>query len=83
MKRALFGLAVLALVLTIPVQHGETQAAGAVHIQQSEYCESTWETSGNAQCLVSRCYDMYTHELVSANILECWTQPPGPPWGGR
>ena len=80
MKRALFGLAVLALVLTIPVQHDETQAAGAVDLM---YCESTWETSGNVQCLVSRCYSMEDHLLVSANILECWELPPGPPWRGR
>ena len=80
MKRALFGLAVLALVLALPVQDGETEAAGAVHIQQTEYCESTIEWvpksggGGACECIVSRCYDMVTHRLVSMDFhsCQCW-----------
>ena len=75
LKRALFGLAVLALVLTIPVQHGETQAAGAV---DPVYCESTIEWvgrsggGGGCECAVSRCYDMQTHRLVSMSFYDCF-----------
>ena len=77
MKRALFAFAVLALVVSVPIQHTEVQAASGVTV---EFCESTIEQIGGdgpylgypSVCRVSRCYDLQSNTLISMEIMDCW-----------
>ena len=75
MKRALFGMAVLALVLSVPAHHGEVQA-GRGGFSELMFCETAYHDVYNPNydiclCEVTNCYSMETSLLISSEVGAC------------